>query len=67
MLRTLGTFGLGIIFVSISPALRVSIMSDVEAVQRAIVNYSPFSYVGIALAIVGLLMFGLYRSAQPRT
>lgn len=66
MLRALGTFGLGILFVAISPALRVSIMNDAESLQSAIVRNGPWSYVGIAAGIVALLLFGLYRAAQPR-
>jgi uncharacterized BrkB/YihY/UPF0761 family membrane protein len=67
MLRVLGTFGLGIIFVAISPALRVSLASDAEKLQQTIVNYSPWSYLGIALGIIALLLVGLYRAAKPRT
>jgi len=66
MFRALGTFGLGIIFVLISPALRGSLMEDADKVQRAILIYSPWSYVGIGLGIVGMLLFGLYRSSQPK-
>lgn len=66
MLRALGTFGLGILFVAISPALRVSIMNDAESVQGAIIRNGPWSYVGIGIGIVALLLFGLYRAAQPR-
>jgi hypothetical protein len=67
MLRALGTFGLGILFVAVSPALRLSLMQDAESVQNAIIRNSPWSYAGIALGIIALLMFGLYRASQPRT
>ena len=65
MLRAMGTFGLGIVFVLISPALRGSIADTAEAIQRTITVNSPWSYVAIGLTAVGLMMFGLYRSAQP--
>jgi hypothetical protein len=67
MLRALGTFGLGILFVAVSPALRVSLLQDAESIQGAIIRNGPWSYVGIGLGIVVLLLFGLYRAAQPRT
>ena len=66
MLRAFGTFGLGIVFVAISPALRGSLMDDADQLQRTIVNNSPWSYIGIGLGILTLLMFGLHRSSQPR-
>jgi hypothetical protein len=67
MLRVLGTFGLGIIFVAISPALRTSLIDDADKLQRTIIVYSPWSYVGIGLGVLALLMFCLHRAAQPRT
>ena len=67
MFRALGTFGLGILFIAVSPPLRQSLMNDADAIQTKIVNNSPWSYVGIALAILALLMFGLHRAAQPRS
>jgi hypothetical protein len=66
MLRALGTFGLGFIFIFISPALRVAIMDDADKIQRTILFYSPWSYVAIGLGLLALLMFFLYRSHQPR-
>ncbi len=67
MFRALGTFGLGILFIAVSPPLRMSLMNDADALQTKIINNSPWSYIGIALGILALLMIGLYRAAQPRT
>jgi hypothetical protein len=66
MFRALGTFGLGILFIAISPPLRVSLMNDADALQTKIVANEPWSYIGIAVGILTLLLFGLYRAAQPR-
>jgi hypothetical protein len=66
MLRALGIFGLGILFILISPALRVSLVEDAQSVQQKIVANSPWSYVAIGVAIVLGLMFCLYRASQPR-
>jgi hypothetical protein len=67
MFRVLGTFGLGILFVVISPPLRLSLINDADALQTKIVANSPWSYIAISAGILALLLFGLYRSAQPRT
>jgi hypothetical protein len=67
MLRAVGTFGLGILFVAVSPALRVSLISDVDALQNSIIKNSPWSYVAIAAGVLAILMFGLYRASQPRS
>ena len=67
MFRALGTFGLGMLFVAISPALRVSLMDDADRFQKVVVDNSPWSYVAMGVGILALLMFGLHRSSQPRS
>jgi hypothetical protein len=67
MLRVLGTFGLGILFVAISPALRTTLIDDADKLQQTIIVYSPWSYVTIGVAVLALAMFCLHRAAQPRT
>ncbi len=67
MFRALGTFGLGILFVAISPALRVSLVDDADHLQKVIVDNSPWSYVALGVGVLALLMFGLHRSSQPKT
>jgi hypothetical protein len=67
MFRALGTFGLGVIFLVISPALRDSLMGDLNSLEHTAQVYSPFSYVIIGLGILGILMFCLHRASQPRT
>jgi hypothetical protein len=66
MLRALGSCGLGILFLIISPALRQSVMDGLDSLGKQIQMYSPFSYVGIAIAVLAVLMLCLYRAAQPR-
>lgn len=66
MLRALGSFGLGILFLIVSPALRGSVMDVLNAIGNWVQVYSPLSYVGIGIAILAGLMFCLYRAAQPR-
>ena len=67
MLRAAGTFGLGILFIAISPALRGSLLDDLGAIEHAIVVNSPISYIGIGLAVLAGLMFALHQASQPRT
>jgi hypothetical protein len=67
MLRVLGTFGLGILFVLISPALRGSLLDDLGAIRHAIEVNSPLSYIGIGVAVLAGMMFALHQASQPRT
>ena len=66
MMRVFGTFGLGIVFLTISPQLRESLMNAVEGVEQWLANNSPLSYVGVGLVILAGMMFGLHRASQPR-
>jgi hypothetical protein len=67
MFRAVGTFGLGIIFVAISPVLRGTLLDDLGAIRHAIEVNSPVSYIGIGLAVLAGLMFALHQASQPRT
>ena len=67
MLRVLGIGGLGLLFVLISPPLRVSLMDEADHLQQTIITNSPWSYVAIGLGALGLVMFAVHRAAQPRT
>jgi hypothetical protein len=66
MFRALGMFGLGILFLLISPSLRGTLIGDFEAFTTFLEHNSPLSYVGLALVILAGLMFMVYRSSQPR-
>ena len=67
MLRVFGIGGLGILFVLISPPLRVSMMDEANNLQQTILVNSPWSYVAIGLGVLGLVMFAVHRAGQPRT
>jgi succinate dehydrogenase/fumarate reductase cytochrome b subunit len=67
MIRALGIFGLPVLFLMVSPVLRVNLMSDLGSFEHTVEVYSPLSYVGIALVVVAGLMFCLHRASQPRT
>jgi hypothetical protein len=66
MFRAIGIFGLGILFLVISAELRATVMNGIDSVSKAIQVYSPFSYVGIGLAVLGGLMICLHKASQPR-
>jgi hypothetical protein len=66
MVRALGMFGLGILFLVISRSLRESVLNGLDSLSKTIQVYSPFSYVGIALGVLCCLMFFLHKAAQPR-
>lgn len=66
MFRALGCFGLGILFLAISPDLRMTVGNGIEAMEKAIETYSPISYVMIAVGVLATLMILIYRAAQPR-
>jgi hypothetical protein len=67
MLSVLGIGGLGLLFVLISPPLRVSLMDEASDLQQTIITNSPWSYVAIGLGVLGLVMFSVHRAGQPRT
>ena len=66
MLKALGAFGLGILFLLISPELRATVMQGIDAVGNFLNANSPGSYV--CLGVAGLIgaMIVVYRAAQPR-
>jgi hypothetical protein len=66
MVRVFGTFGLGMVFVAISPALRETLVDYAKATESALVNNSPFSYVAVGVAVLAGMMFVLHRASQPR-
>ena len=66
MIRAVGMFGLGAIFVFISPALRGGLADDIGKVQQSIVNNSPWSYAGLGLGLLVTMMLCLYRASKPR-
>ena len=66
MLRIMGTIGLGILFLLISPVLRETIVDDAQACQLVMANNSPGSYIALGVAILLGMMYALHRAAQPR-
>ena len=65
ILRVLSLCGLGGGFLLISPSLRGGVNTAMATLVSSLNQYSPWSYVGAALALFGLLMISMVRASQP--
>jgi hypothetical protein len=70
MLRAIGVFGFGAVFLAISPGLRGDISGVLSAgfvhAYVGLSYYSPLSYVGLGVVLIAGLMFMVRRAVQPR-
>jgi hypothetical protein len=66
LLRVLGTFGLAVTFLVISPALRETLLDGANYLSRVLTQNSPGSYVAVGMLLLAGAMFGVYRASQPR-
>lgn len=57
---------MAVVFLMISPSLRNSLLGGYKQAGIAMDAHSPFSYVVLGLAVLGLLIVFLYKSSQPR-
>ena len=51
MLRAIGMFGFGALFLLISPSLRESVLSGLGQTMLQLSKYSPYSYIGLAIVL----------------
>jgi hypothetical protein len=66
LLRVLSMFGLALIFVLISPTLRLRIVEGLTIFATQMELYAPYSYVGLVVAIMLAFVFSLNRGTQPQ-
>jgi hypothetical protein len=66
MVRAFAMFGLGGIFLLISPKLRDSVQLAIGSLYTGMQVYAPFSYVAFGLLVIGAVVTSFYRGAQPR-
>ncbi|MCU1234280.1 MAG: hypothetical protein JWP63_2247 [Candidatus Solibacter sp.] len=66
MLRVFSMFGLGGIFLAISPKLRGSVQEAIGSVYTGMQLYSPFSYVAFVILVLIALLTSFRRGAQAR-
>ncbi|MGA2117552.1 MAG: hypothetical protein ABSH56_22675 [Bryobacteraceae bacterium] len=67
MIRAFGILGLGGSFLAISPKLRDDLFSGVHKLTGTLNEYSPYSYIAVALCLFGLITLSLYRSTGLRS
>ncbi len=66
MLRACSMFGLGGIFLWISPKLRGSVQEGIGSVYNGVQMYAPVSYIALGLMVIVFLIISFNRGAQPR-
>jgi hypothetical protein len=53
-------------FLIISPGLRETVLNGFAQAAAGLDKYSPYSYVGVALALIGCLVAVFSRASAPR-
>jgi hypothetical protein len=66
MIRACSLLGMTGGFLCISPALRGSLSSGLTQAAVELDKYSPYSYAGVALALLCCLMLAFYKASAPR-
>jgi hypothetical protein len=66
MTRVFAFFGMGGLFLTISPSLRGTVTAGIGAVTQQMELYSPFSYIGGVVLVLLTLVFSFHRGAQAR-
>ena len=66
MLRPFSCFGLGILFLMISPHLRRDATNTIAVFANTMSRYAPLSYVATGIAVLIIMMMAFKRGAQPR-
>ena len=66
MLRLFSAFGLGILFLWISPKLRMEATGAIGMGVNTMTLYSPWSYVVAGIILIFWMMAAFKRGAAPR-
>ena len=66
MLRACSLLGMACVFLIISPALRGTVLNGIAQTAAGLDKYSPYSYAGVGLALVGALVLTFYKASVPR-
>jgi hypothetical protein len=53
-------------FLVISPGLRGTVLNGIAQTAAGLEKYSPYSYAGVGLALVGCLILTFYKASVPR-
>jgi hypothetical protein len=66
MLRACSLVGMASGFLIISPGFRGTLLSGFALAAAGLDKYSPYSYAGVALALVGGLLAAFSKGTAPR-
>jgi hypothetical protein len=66
MLRAFGIFGLGIVFLMISPKLRDQVQGAIGVGVTAMNTYAPYSYAAGVIAVLVTMIVSFNRGSQAR-
>ena len=66
LLRVLSMFGLALIFLLISPTLRLRISDGLTSCASQMELYAPYSYVGLVAVILLAFIISLNRGTQAQ-
>ena len=66
MIRILALFGMAAGFLMISPKLRDTVFSAFSSSVQGLDQYSPYSYVALAVVVLSTFVVSLKRGSQPR-
>ena len=66
MLRACSLLGMASGFLVISPGLRGTVMIGFTLAASGLEKYSPYSYAGVALALLGGLMLAFLKGSAAR-
>jgi hypothetical protein len=67
MIRGLGFLTMGGSFLALSPRLRAEVFSGIGHFTGKLNQYSPYSYIVVALGLFALITASLYRSTGIRS
>ena len=66
MLRAFSLLGMTGGFLVISPGLRGTLLAAFAQAAAGLDKYSPYSYIAVAVALLGGLMMAFSRTSAPR-
>jgi hypothetical protein len=66
MLRAFSIFGMGVGFLLISPGLRGTVVDGITLAAAGLARYSPYSYAGVAVALLLGLMVAFSSASAAR-
>ena len=66
MLRAFSLFGLGGIFLAISPKLRDQVQAGIGVFASSMEFYSPFSYVAGVILVLATMVYSFNRGSRAR-